>query len=151
MRRAGLGFAVLTIGALGAQAQDGDGSDLLRCRAIPDEQRRLACYDAIIVPSASPLSKYEVVPLEELRSYALSYRGRLIETEGWLKPGETYLFLGKDADDPAPMPVDAANLTRHARETLLEQCGEGCRAKVQGVVRPVNFTTGIVADSVIAP
>ena len=149
MTRAGLALAVLATGVLGAQAQD--ASDLLRCRAVADDERRLACYDAIIVPAASPLSKYEVVPLEELRSYALTYRGRLIETEGWLKPGKTYLFLGEDADDPAPIPVDAANLTRRARDTLLEQCGEGCRATVQGEVRPVNFTTGIVADSVIAP
>ena len=149
MRRAGLALAVLTIGAVGARAQD--ASDLLRCRSIADEERRLTCYDAITIPSASPLSKYEVVPLEELRSYALTYRGRLIETEGWLKPGKTYLFLGQDAGDPNPVAVDAANLTRRAREALLEQCGEGCRAKVQGAVRPVNFTTGIVADSVIAP
>ncbi len=149
MIRAGLAITVLAMSAVGALAQV--SGDLLRCRAMTDEQRRLACYDAILVPSASPLSKYEVVPLEELRSYALSYRGRLIETEGWLVPGESYLFLGEGLGDAAPIPIDANNLTRRARETLLEQCGEGCRAKVQGVVRPVNFTTGVVADSVIAP
>jgi hypothetical protein len=40
-------------------------------------------------------------------------------------------------------------LPRHERETFLEKCGSGCDATVQGRVRPVAFTTGIVADAII--
>ena len=49
-----------------------------------------------------------------------------------------------------PIPVDFDSLARRDREAFLEACGEGCEATVQGRVRPVNFTTGIVADTLIA-
>ena len=131
----------------GAHAQQ--SSEILLCRGILDNNRRLACYDGIPLLSSSPLSKYETVPLEELKPYALSYRGRLVETSGWLAPGGRYFFLGLGAADPNQLPIDAGNLSRHARESLLERCGSACQVTIQGSVRPVNFTTGIVADSVI--
>jgi hypothetical protein len=140
--------ALLVFVAASGQAQE--AGEIVRCRAIADDDRRLACYDAIATSAGSPLSKYEVVTLDELKEYALSYRGKLVETTGWLTPGGSYLFLGLDKDDARPMPVDAENLERRARETLLERCGEGCEATIQGRVRPVNFTTGIVADALIA-
>jgi hypothetical protein len=141
-------LALLVFIATSAQAQE--TSEIVRCRAIADNDRRLACYDAIPTRSGSLLSKYEAVSLDELKDFALTYRGRLVEVTGWLTPGSSYLFLGLDKDDARPMPIDAENLERRARETLLERCGEGCEATIQGRVRPVNFTTGIMADMVIA-
>lgn len=141
-------LAVLIASAGIACAQE--ASEIIRCRAIADNERRLECYDRIPVARASPLNKYENVALEEFKEFALSYRGRLIETTGFLRPGASYFSLGLDADDATPIPIDPENLQRRAREVLLERCGDGCEATVQGRVRPVNFTTGIVADAVIA-
>jgi hypothetical protein len=120
-----------------------------RCRAIEDEARRLACYDAIQLARSGPASKYELVSLDELKEFVLSYRGHLVEVEGWIKLGDRLLLLGVDAEDERPIPVDFALLSRRDRERIVEQCGSGCEATVQGRVRPVNFTTGIVADVII--
>lgn len=149
LKISGAALALLLIAGGTASAQE--AGEIARCRAIADDERRLECYDAIPVARASPLSKYEVVTLEEFKEFALSYRGRLIETTGFLRPGASYFFLGLDADDATAIPIDPENLDRRARETLLERCGDGCEATVQGRVRPVNFTTGIVADAVIVP
>jgi hypothetical protein len=120
------------------------------CRSISDEGRRLACYDAIELLGATR-RKYEILDLSELKSFALSYRGNLVEVGGWIEPGEEgLLFLGVDQADPEPMPVDFEQLSRRDREDFLEACGGGCEATVQGRVRPLNFTTGIVADALIA-
>lgn len=131
----------------GAWAQTRE--DMERCRAIENDARRLSCYDAIRLSPGPPRAKYETVPLEELRSFALSYRGQLVEVTGWLVPGEEFLFLGVDETDEAPIPIDFENIPRRQREAFLEECGEACPAAVQGRVRPVNFTTGIVADALI--
>jgi hypothetical protein len=148
MRTAALAPVFLCI-CLGGSAAAQQNSEIVHCRGIADDERRLACYDGIPVLSGSPLSKYENVPLDELKPYALSYRGRLVETSGWLKPGGRYFFLGIDAADADPLPIDAGNLSRQTRESLVERCGDACEATIQGSVRPVNFTTGIVADSII--
>jgi hypothetical protein len=132
-------------GAAGAQTRP----DMERCRSISEEGRRLACYDAIEL-SPGPRSKYQVVDLAELKSFALSYRGDLIEVRGWIKPGEALLFLGLDESDALPMPIEFESLARRDREAFLEACGGGCDATVQGRVTPVNFTTGIIADALIA-
>jgi hypothetical protein len=47
------------------------------------------------------------------------------------------------------MPIDYQAMPRHERQRFLAECGEGCSATVQGRVRPVNFTTGIVAEVLI--
>jgi hypothetical protein len=93
--------------------------------------------------------KYEAVPLEELSTYRLSYRGRFVEVEGWVVPSGEYLSLGAKPDDSAVMPVEIEALPRRDREAFLEQCASGCAAVVRGRVSPVNFTTGIVADTVV--
>jgi hypothetical protein len=121
-----------------------EANEIVRCRTVADDEQRLACYDAIPAARPSPLRKYELVPLDELKEFALSYRGRLVETTGYLRPGGGYLLLGLDSADATPMPVDSDSLPRRERETLLERCGSGCEATVQGRVRPVNFTTGIL-------
>jgi hypothetical protein len=123
--------------------------EMERCRAIEDETRRLACYDAIQLAPSGPISKYEAVSLEELKEFALSYRGHLVEVEGWIKLDDRLLLLGVDAGDERPVPVDFELLPRRDREMIVEQCGTGCEATVRGRVRPVNFTTGIVADVII--
>src|SRR5687768_3782558 len=64
------------------------------CRAIEDDSRRLECYDEIPLRPGLLRRKYEVVPLEELRTYRLSYRGRFVEVEGWVAPSGEYLSLG---------------------------------------------------------
>ena len=133
-------------GAAAAQTRE----DVERCRAIADDARRLACYDDIRLSPGSPLSKYEVVPLDELKSFALSYRGQLVEVTGWLTPDGDRFFLGVDETDESPMPIDFGSVPRQERQAFLAECGEGCDATVQGRVRPVNFTTGIVADAFIA-
>jgi hypothetical protein len=124
--------------------------DMERCRAIEHDMRRLACYDAIRLSPGPPRSKYEAVPLDELKSFALSYRGQLVEVTGWLTPGDDFFFLGVDQADEDPIPIDFEAMPRQARQVFLADCGEGCAAEVQGRVRPVNFTTGIVADALIA-
>ena len=123
--------------------------DMQRCRAIADEARRLACYDAIQLVQA-PRPKYEVVDLADLQSYALSYRGQLVEVSGWIKPGAALFFLGADADDARPLPINLDAIARRDRQSFLSACGDGCEATVQGRVMPVNFTTGIVADTIVA-
>lgn len=124
--------------------------DMERCRAIVDDARRLACYDSIRLSPGPPVSKYEVVSLDELKSFALSYRGELVQVSGWLTPGDDFFFLGVDETDERPMPIDFGSVARQERQEFLAECGEGCEAEVQGRVRPVNFTTGIVADVLIA-
>jgi hypothetical protein len=140
-----LGLALAVGGAAEAQTRE----DMLRCRSIADEGRRLACYDAINLLPASR-SKYENVDLAELKGFALSYRGQLVEVTGWVKTGEELFSLGIDAADARPIPIDFNSLSRQDRQAFLEACGEGCEATVQGRVRPVNFTTGIVADTLVA-
>lgn len=133
-------------GSAGAQTRE----DVLRCRSISDETRRLACYDAIELLGA-PRSKYEILDLSELKGFALSYRGDLVEVVGWIRPGEQeLLFLGTDQADPRPIPIDFQRLSRRDREDFLEACGGGCEGMVQGRVSPLNFTTGIVADTLTA-
>jgi hypothetical protein len=138
-------FGFAWSGAAAAQTR----ADMERCRSISDEGRRLTCYDAIEL-SPAPRSKYEVVDLAELKSFALSYRGQLVEVTGWIKPDEDLLSLGLDEVDPRPIPVDIESLPRRDRQSFLEACGAGCKATVRGRVRPVSFTTGIVADALIA-
>jgi hypothetical protein len=135
----------VSCGVAGAQTRE----EMTRCRAIEDEARRLVCYDAIELAPASRLSKYEPVELTELKDYALTYRGRFVEVVGWVAPERDYLFLGSEAADDAPMPVEIETLPRRQRDDILEQCGTGCEATVRGRVAPVRFTTGIVADDVI--
>jgi hypothetical protein len=135
--------------ACGGAAQAQTLEDMQRCRSISDETRRLTCYDAIeLVPAPKP--KYEVVDLSDLKAYALSYRGHLVEVTGWLKPSEELFFLGVDDSDPRPIPIDFDSLSRRDRQAFQNACGNGCEATVQGRVRPVNFTTGIVADALTA-
>lgn len=134
---------------LAASAHAQTREDILRCREIVDTERRLACYDAIEL-SGSPRSKYEVVDISELKGFALSYRGHLVEVQGWIKPGGDLLLLGVDEADQSTIPIDFQALPRRDREAFLQACAEGCEATVQGRVRPVNFTTGIVADALIA-
>jgi len=142
---------VLTlIGLLGAQCAAAQTlEEMQRCRAISDEARRLACYDAIKLVQ-SPRPKYSVVDLADLKSYALSYRDQLVEVSGWIKPDADHFFLGLDAADARPMPIDFDSLSRRDRQAFLDACKDGCQATVQGRVKPVNFTTGIVADTLIA-
>ena len=135
--------------AAGDAADAQTREDLLRCRSIADEGRRLACYDALDLLPASR-SKYEKVDLAELKGFALSYRGQLVEVTGWIKPSAELFFLGVDEADARPLPIDSGSLSRRDRQAFLDACGDGCEATVQGRVRPVNFTTGIVADALVA-
>jgi hypothetical protein len=137
-------LGLLATGSAAAQSRE----NIERCRAIDDDQRRLNCYDAIRLP-APPLSKYEVVDFSELREFALSYRGQLVEVAGVIVPAGDFLFLSTPEDRERTMPVDIEQLQRRQRDELVEQCAEGCEAVVRGRVRPVNFTTGIVADAII--
>jgi hypothetical protein len=145
---ASIGLVLLAL-FWGAAAEAQNREDMQLCRAISDEAKRLACYDAIEL-APGPRPKYEVVDLSDLKSYALSYRGQLVEVSGWIKPGAELFFLGTDAADARSVPIDFASLDRRARQTFLSACGDGCQATVQGRVTPVNFTTGIVADALIA-
>jgi hypothetical protein len=143
-------MVIVLIGlAWGEAAEAQTLEDMQRCRAISDEARRLNCYDAIEL-APGPRSKYEKVDLAELKGFALSSRGQLVEVTGWVKPSAELFFLGLDEADARPVPIDFDSLPRRDRQAFLDACGEGCEATVQGRVRPVNFTTGIVADSLIA-
>ena len=128
-----------------AQARE----DLARCRAIAEDARRLACYDAIQLSPSAPRSKYEPVALADLQGYALSYRGRLIDVTGWIRPERDFYLLGATAQDAKPLPVDVRVLGRRERDQLAQQCPAGCEASIQGRVGPVNFVTGIVAETVL--
>ena len=145
-------FALLVIvglsgvGSVQAQLRN----DVLRCRDIEDDSRRLACYDAMSLSTAAPRSKYEAVPLSELQDFALSFRGRLVEVTGWIDLGERFFSLKTSADDATSLPVDFSSLTRAQLQIFREQCADGCQAVVEGRVGPVNFTTGIVADTLVA-
>jgi hypothetical protein len=141
--------AFLVASACGAGAGAQTLEDMQRCRAITNDARRLACYDAIRVTSA-PKPKYARVDLPELKNFSLSYRGDLVEVSGWIKPGGELFFLGLDAADERPMPLDVDAIPRRERQAFLSACGKGCEATVQGRVSPVNFTTGIVADTIVA-
>jgi hypothetical protein len=144
-----LPFLLTVAGLLGISAASGQEDELGLCRAIEDDSRRLECYDAIPVRPGLLRRKYEAIPLEELRTYRLSYRGRFVEVEGWVAPSGEYLSLGAAPDDSGTMPVELEALPRRDREQLLQQCASGCAAVVRGRVNPVNFTTGIVADAVV--
>lgn len=125
MRLIRFALASICIASAGtSQAQTRE--EFERCRAMGDDQRRLACYDAIAVSPASPRSKYEPVALDELKAYALSFRGRFVETSGWIRPERSYLFLGLDVTDEDPMPVEFEALPRRQRDDILEACGSGC-------------------------
>ncbi len=149
MRVVALIAGVVLAAAWNAAAEAQSLEDMQRCRSISEEGRRLACYDAIVLAPA-PRSKYDTVDLADLKSFALSYRGQLVEVTGWIKPAPDFLFLGADAGDAHPVPIDFDSLTRRDRQSFLNACGDGCQATVQGRVRPVNFTTGIVADALVA-
>jgi hypothetical protein len=138
-------LAVVWAGAAEAQTRE----DIEHCRAIEDDARRLVCYDDIRLSPGSPRAKYETVAIEELKNFALSYRGNLVEVTGWLTPSEDFWFLGVSESDERPIPIDFESMPRQLREEFLRECGAGCPAAVQGRVRPVNFTTGIVADAMI--
>ena len=79
----GFVFGVAVCGGAVAQTRE----DMLRCRSISDEARRLACYDAVEL-AGNPRRKYEIVDLTELKSFALSYRGQLVEVIGWIRPAK---------------------------------------------------------------
>jgi hypothetical protein len=123
--------------------------EMLRCRSISDEEQRLACYDAVEL-TGNPRRKYEILDLTELKSFALTYRGDLVEVIGWIRPSDDFLFLGVDKADAKPLPIDFEAIPRRDRDAFLRACGDGCEATVQGRVGPVNFTTGIVAETLIA-
>jgi hypothetical protein len=142
----GLAMSAAFLGISVASAQE---DELGLCRGIEDDSRRLECYDAIPLRPGLLRRKYEAVPLDELRTYRLSYRGRFVEVEGWLAPSGEYLSLGATAEDSATMPVEMEALPRRDREAVLEQCASGCAALVRGRVNPVNFTTGVVADAIV--
>ena len=142
-----IGF-ILGVGLCGLAAAQ-TREDMLRCRSISDEARRLDCYDAVEL-AGNPRRKYEILDLTELKSFALTYRGDLVEVIGWIRPANDLLFLGIDEADKTPLPVDFEAIDRRDRDAFLEACGGGCEATVQGRVGPVNFTTGIVADALTA-
>jgi hypothetical protein len=144
MRLRSLVLALLALGSAGAQAQS--RVEMERCRAISDEARRLKCYDAIALSTSAPRSKYERVDLAEFKQFALSYRGDLIEVTGWVTPSGELLRLGTNEDDERPVPVEFDSMSRRDQQDFFETCGEGCEATIQGRVKPVNFTTGIVAE-----
>ena len=123
--------------------------DVSRCRNVDDPARRLACYDQIPLSSAAPRSKYEVVSLADMLGYRLSYRGRLVEVRGWLEPDARFFSIRENEGDPLYLPVDFDALTRRELQAFRQTCGTGCRVIVQGRVGPVNFTTGIVADTLV--
>jgi hypothetical protein len=148
-RALALGCALLAA-LLAASPARAQSNAIERCRAIGDNTLRLQCYDAIDIAPSAPLSKYEAVEIDDLKSFALSYRGDLVEVHGWVSPNGNYLALGADASDKNPLPVDIGSLTRRDRQNFLAACGTGCNATVQGRVQPVNFTTGIVADALFA-
>ena len=150
VRNGGQTIAAMCVLALADAAFAQTPEDMGRCRAIEDDARRLDCYDAIVLAPTSASRKYEIVPIDELKDFALSYRGRLVEVQGWVALGPTLSFLGIDADDASPMPVDLGLLERRDRQSFIDLCEDGCAATVQGRVGPLNFTTGIVADAVIA-
>ena len=143
-----LGFVAAGAALCGAAVQAQTSEDLVRCRAITDEARRLACYDAIAISPASPRSKYEAISLEEMETYALSYRGRFVEVSGWLDPGERFFLLKRNEQDARSLPVDFRSLTRAEQQAVRDLCGTGCAATIEGQVGPVNFTTGITADAI---
>jgi hypothetical protein len=140
-------LVVLGLGWNGAHAQS--RVEMERCRAIADESRRLKCYDAIQLSTSAPRSKYERVDLGEFKKYALSYRGDLVELTGWVTPAGEILELRFDENDADPVPVEFDSLSRRDQQAFFEACGDGCEATVQGRVKPVNFTTGVVADVLI--
>jgi hypothetical protein len=140
-------FALLVCAADAAVAQT--HADLARCRAITDDARRLACYDAIEPLGSSRLSKYEVVGLADFQEFALGYRGRFVEVRGTLRFVDEYATLGLDAGDAAAIPVELENLSRQELRTIRDACPESCEATVQGRAAPLRFTTGIRADVVV--
>jgi len=146
MRIVAFVLVVLALGSTGALAQS--RVEMERCRAISDEARRLKCYDAIALSTSAPRSKYERVDLAEFRQFALSYRGDLVEVTGWITPAGELLQLGSDENDKSPVPVEYDALPRRDQQDFFSACGTGCEATVQGRVKPVNFTTGIVAEVV---
>ena len=135
--------------AWGGAARAQTLEDMQTCRAISDDARRLACYDAIELVQ-SPRPKYAATDLSDLKAYALSYRGQLVEVSGWMKPEAELFFLGVDAADPRPIPINFDSIGRRDLQAFKSACGDGCQATVQGRVTPVNFTTGIVADTLVA-
>ncbi len=149
MKRAALAlFACCSlVSGTGVWAQTHE--EINRCRGIADDARRLACYDAIRLSPLLPPSKYERLAIADLQNYALSYRGRLVEVEGWIRPERDFYLLGAALDDPRPLPVDVRVLGRRERDQLAGQCAAGCAVLIQGRVGPVNFVTGIVAETVL--
>jgi hypothetical protein len=124
-------------------------ADLARCRAIADDQRRLECYDEIAGPRPSLLSKYEVVPIDDFKAFALGYRGRFVELRGRLALAGDYATLGRDGEEADAIPIELENLSRQELQAIRKACPESCEATVQGRAAPVRFTTGIVADAIV--
>lgn len=149
MRRVG-SVIVVMLAALGAPAAPAQTrQEIETCRAIADDELRLQCYDGMGLPrGGAPRPKYERVELAELEQYPLSYRGNLVEVTGWLIPSGDFFLVKTDPEAADALPVEAETLSRHQLQSILATCGEGCRAIVQGKVAPVNFSTGIIADTV---
>ena len=150
MRRVGFVIVVM-MGALASAAPAQMRREIETCRAIADDALRLQCYDGIGLPRAgAPRPKYERVELGELEEYPLSYRGSLVEVTGWLIPSGDFFLVKTDPEAADALPVEAEALTRHQLQSILATCAEGCGAIVQGKVAPVNFSTGIIADTIRA-
>ncbi len=149
MRRVG-SVIVVMLAALWASAAPAQvRREIETCRAIADDALRLQCYDGIGLPRAgAPRPKYERVELAELEEFPLSYRGSLVEVTGWLVPSGDFFLLKTDPEAADALPVEAEALTRQQLQSILATCAEGCGAIVQGKVAPVNFSTGIIADTV---
>jgi hypothetical protein len=148
MRRLGSVIVVLLAALWAVAAPAQVRREIETCRAIEDDELRLQCYDGIGLPSGGATRpKYERVELAELEEFPLSYRGSLVEVTGWLIPSGDFFLLKTDPEAADALPVEAETLTRQQRQSVLGTCGKGCRAIVQGKVAPVNFSTGIIADT----
>lgn len=123
-----------------------------QCRLIPDDAKRLACYDklaALARPSTLPPSAhgYQAVSLTDLKLDYDSLRGLDVEVSGNLILSGEMALLASGTTDTSPLLVDLKAVPRDQRRALLERCMvPGCTVTMRGKVDRMMEQRAIVAD-----
>ena len=141
-----------TMGTFGVFPVVAQQDPVAQCRNITDSLARLTCYDGIPLPDGpnpSELDEFRKISMDDFKVDQKSMRGQRVELQGKLSLFGEMLMLQNGQIDMSPIIVEFSDLRREQRLRIIQRCGMGCNATIQGQVGDVFFQTGIVASSVI--
>jgi hypothetical protein len=139
--------ALVAAGLLGFSATVGRSQDLSTCRAIPDDAKRLACFDKFVIPGAPQRSgEYQKLSLTDFKLDQAQLKGHRVAVDGSLWSFGGMVLLKSGLADFSPVMVKMDAVPRDQRKQLIEQCQQGCEVTVLGTVGDTGFATGIIAQ-----